>query len=151
MATTPVSPDQAPEVILVDVPVPPEKPVPESTSATTFFEALRVFVGQLHGRLEEIKKQGIPGRLEDYIGATTVTPEVEVEVNKMFGDHPLNGDQIAVTEFVRMALANAVKVIIGSVPPGADRESAIRKIREAKADCYQAITFGNVAGTGSAQ
>jgi hypothetical protein len=43
---------------------------------------------------------------------------------------------------VRAALATAVKVIVSVVPPGPDRRTAIRKIREARMDANSAITHG---------
>jgi hypothetical protein len=42
---------------------------------------------------------------------------------------------------VRTALGAALKVIIEEVPPSSDRDSAIRKLREARMDCNSAITF----------
>lgn len=76
--------------------------------------------------------------------ATTppVTQAMEKEVDAMFTYHPWTPDQAARGTEVRMALANAVKVILTNVPPGPDRSVAIRKIREARMDANSAITHG---------
>jgi hypothetical protein len=69
-----------------------------------------------------------------------VTPEVETMVDDMFTYHPWNEENIARGSVVRVALSDAVKAIINNVPPGPDRSTAIRKIREARMDCNSAIT-----------
>lgn len=74
--------------------------------------------------------------------ATEVTPEVEAAVDHMFQYQPWDAAQTAKGANVREALATAVKVILGSVPPCADRSVAIRKLRDARMDCNSAITHG---------
>ena len=73
---------------------------------------------------------------------TEVTPEVEKQVDEMFTYQPWTDEFVQKGTKVRVALANAVKVILAEVPPSADRTVAIRKIREARMDCNSAITHG---------
>lgn len=73
--------------------------------------------------------------------ATELTPEVEAEIEAMFHYQEWNRTQIAAGILVRNALADAVRIIIANVPPGGDRSTAIRKLREARMDCNSAITF----------
>lgn len=61
-------------------------------------------------------------------------------IEDMFSYHEWTDEQKEAGKFVREALAEAVKKILCSVPPSADRSSAIRKIREARMDCNSAIT-----------
>jgi len=74
--------------------------------------------------------------------AAGVTPEVSATVDDMFEYHPWTEPQVAAGKAVREALRNAVKVIIDNVPPSPDRTVAIRKLRDARADCNSAITHG---------
>ena len=74
--------------------------------------------------------------------ATEATDDVKETIVDMFDFHSWDTDKIARGKIVRIALENAVEVIIENVPPGPDRTVAIRKIREAKMDCNSAITHG---------
>lgn len=69
-----------------------------------------------------------------------VNPEVEAEVRDLFEYHQWTEKMQEKGEKVRKALADAVLEIIKNVPPGPDRDVAIRKIREARMDCNSAIT-----------
>jgi hypothetical protein len=80
--------------------------------------------------------------MADLTRASELTPELEKEVDAMFVYQPWDAAMEAKGVAVRQALATAVKVIIASVPPSADRSAAIRKIREARMDCNSAITHG---------
>lgn len=68
--------------------------------------------------------------------------EVSGEVDEMFKYHPWDSEQVHAGEYVRMALAEAVKKLLLHVPPCPDRSTAIRKIREARMDANSAITSG---------
>jgi hypothetical protein len=74
--------------------------------------------------------------------ATGLTDEVALCVDDMFTYRPWDQHQTAAGHNVRIALANAVKVIIANVPPCQDRSSAIRKLREAAWTANSAITHG---------
>ncbi len=78
----------------------------------------------------------------DFTRATEATEEVKEQIEDAFEYHPWDQAMIERGKKVRIALANAVAVIIDNVPPGPDRTVAIRKIREARMDCNSAITFG---------
>ena len=76
----------------------------------------------------------------DFTRATELTPEVERQIEDAFEYHAWDATKQALGAGVRRALAEAVRVIVASVPPSPDRSSAIRKIREARMDCNSAIT-----------
>ena len=76
----------------------------------------------------------------DFTRSTVVTPEVSDGIQDAFEYHEWDIKQVAQGRLVRDALIEAVKVIVGAVPPSADRTTAIRKIREARMDCNSAIT-----------
>lgn len=78
----------------------------------------------------------------DFTRATEVTPEVAAQVDDAFEYHSWTPDMIGHGKVVRSALSDAVKILIQHVPPGPDRSSAIRKIREARMDANSAITHG---------
>jgi len=65
---------------------------------------------------------------------------VDTTVDDMFTYHRWNDVQVEQGSRVREVLANAVKLIIRTVPAGPDRSAAIRKLREARMDCNSAIT-----------
>lgn len=71
-----------------------------------------------------------------------VNPEVEQEVRDLFEYHKWTDQMQEKGAKVREALILATLEIIRSVPPGPDRDVAIRKIREARMDCNSAITHG---------
>jgi hypothetical protein len=78
----------------------------------------------------------------DFTRADKLTPEVAEAVADAFDYHTWS-DQMAVKGAkIRVALANAVLVIIENAPPSPDRSAAIRKIREARMDANSAITHG---------
>jgi len=76
----------------------------------------------------------------DFTRATELTDDVIDQVHDAFSYHPWDPDQIVRGQSVREALERAVAVIIQNVPPGPDRTTAIRKIREARMDANSAIT-----------
>lgn len=76
----------------------------------------------------------------EFTKATVVTPEVEKAIDDAFDYQPWDEAKTAKGRAVRAALAHAVKIIVSSCPPCADRSTAIRKIREARMDCNSAIT-----------
>lgn len=78
----------------------------------------------------------------DFTRATELTLEVAAAIDDAFEYHPWSEDAIARGKMVRVALAEAVKTIVENVPPGPDRTTAIRKIREARMDANSAITHG---------
>lgn len=87
-------------------------------------------------------KHGNNKTMTDFTRATELTPEVESAIDDAFEYHGWSDEQQKSGKRVRAALADAVKVIIWSVPAGPDRTVAIRKIREARMDCNSAITHG---------
>lgn len=74
--------------------------------------------------------------------AREVNRNVEDAVHQLFDYAPWDEQQISAGERVRAALKLAVIEIIRNVPPGPDRTTAIRKIREARMDANSAITHG---------
>jgi len=78
----------------------------------------------------------------DFTRATEYTPEVAASINDAFEYHAWTQEMIARGTLVRKALVDAVAAIVVNVPPGADRSTAIRKIREARMDANSAITHG---------
>jgi len=78
--------------------------------------------------------------MADLNRATELSPEIVDAVDDMFEFHPWDEAMIERGKVVRRALSDAVKVIIATVPPSADRSTAIRKLREARMDCNSAIT-----------
>ena len=78
----------------------------------------------------------------DFTRSTVVDTQVSDSVDDAFEYHPWTSELIEKGKLVRKALSDAVKIIIGAVPPGPDRTVAIRKIREARMDCNSAITHG---------
>ena len=80
--------------------------------------------------------------MTDFTRATELTPEVEAAIDDAFEYHSWSPEQQAKGLRVRQALAASVKQMIIDVPPGPDRSTAIRKIREARMDANSAITHG---------
>lgn len=78
----------------------------------------------------------------DFTRATELTPEVAQAIEDAFDYHPWSPLQVEAGKEVRAALAHACKVIVSVVPPGPDRNAALRKIREARMDANSAITHG---------
>jgi hypothetical protein len=78
----------------------------------------------------------------DFNQADKMTPEIEAAVRGVFNYQPWSMEMEMKANLVREALANAVLVIVEQVPPGPDRTTAIRKIREARMDCNSAINHG---------
>lgn len=88
--------------------------------------------GTQYGRLKE----------ETINNATRRTEYIDEKVDDMFEYHSWTPEKVEAGKQVRAALANAVKIIIQHVPPGPDRSTAIRKVREARMDANSAITHG---------
>lgn len=78
----------------------------------------------------------------DFTRATTLTPEVEAEIDSAFEYHKWTPEQIEAGAKIRKALAEAVKAIVAGAPPSPDRSAAIRKCRDARMDANSAITHG---------
>lgn len=78
----------------------------------------------------------------DFTRATKLTPEVAAAIDDAFEYHAWTEEQVVSGKYIRHALADAVKTIVEHAPPGPDRSSAIRKIREARMDANSAITHG---------
>jgi hypothetical protein len=76
----------------------------------------------------------------DFTRARALTDEVAVAIDDAFEYHTWDEGMISAGKQVRGVLSGAVKMIISCVPPGPDRTTAIRKIREARMDCNSAIT-----------
>lgn len=69
--------------------------------------------------------------------ATDITND---ELKQVMDYHAWNEEKQAKGHMVRLALAEALRIIIRNVPPCPDRTVAIRKLREARMDCNSAIT-----------
>lgn len=82
----------------------------------------------------------LPSRLVDFTRAERLTPDVEASIEDAFDYHPWDQEKVQQGREVREALASAVKAIVRNVPPCPDRETAIRKLREARMDANSAIT-----------
>ncbi len=67
---------------------------------------------------------------------------VEQDIEVIFGVHDWNDEQKEASKPVREALVKAFKAIVQHVPPGPDRSSALRKLREAEWAANSAITHG---------
>jgi hypothetical protein len=80
--------------------------------------------------------------MADFTRATEVTPEVAVAIENAFEYHEWNDAQKVAGIRVRAALVAATKVIVANVPPSADRNVALRKVREAGMDAMSAIAHG---------
>lgn len=78
--------------------------------------------------------------IHDITKATSLTPEIEKEIEQMFEYQSWNDAQISKGKIIQSYLIAAVKVIIENVPSCPDRSTAIRKLREARMDCNSAIT-----------
>lgn len=78
----------------------------------------------------------------DFTRARSVTPEIDSAIDDAFEYHPWSDTQLGQGIAIRRALAIAVKVIVANAPPGPDRTTAIRKVREARMDANSAITHG---------
>lgn len=78
----------------------------------------------------------------DFTRATELTEEVAAAIDDAFEYHPWTADQVEIGKMVREKLASAVRCLVALVPPGPDRTTAIRKIREARMDANSAITHG---------
>lgn len=76
----------------------------------------------------------------DFTRATSLTPQVEAQIDDAFEYHSWSAAQQDAGTRVRRILAEAVKVLVADVPPCPDRSSAIRKLREARMDANSAIT-----------
>jgi hypothetical protein len=72
--------------------------------------------------------------------STELTPEAAATIEDMFEYHPWSTEQREAGRYVKRALTEAVKAIVENVPPCPDRSVAIRKLREARADCNSAIS-----------
>lgn len=78
--------------------------------------------------------------MPDFTRATSLTPEVAAAIDDAFHYHKWDEAQSTAGQYVREAMATAVKVLVQYVPPSPDRSAAIRKIREARMDANSAIT-----------
>lgn len=71
---------------------------------------------------------------------TIATEEVRAVIHDMFEYHAWDAYKQECGGRVREALEKAAIVIVANVPPGPDRTTAIRKLREARMDANSAIT-----------
>lgn len=69
--------------------------------------------------------------------ATSITDD---EVKDIMDYHKWSDDQIKTGQAIREAIGVALKIIINTIPPCADRSAAIRKLRDARMDANSAIT-----------
>jgi hypothetical protein len=76
----------------------------------------------------------------DFTRARELTTEVAEAIDEAFLYQPWTHKMTARGVAVRVALADAVKIIVANAPPCPDRTTAIRKIREARMDANSAIT-----------
>lgn len=75
------------------------------------------------------------------IDVNVATSCSDEDIKDIMTFHPWDEEMITKGSKVRTAIGEALKVIIEEVPPSSDRDSAIRKLREARMDCNSAITF----------
>jgi hypothetical protein len=73
--------------------------------------------------------------------AAEITPEIVAAVERTFAYQPWDAEMIQRGEAVRRALADAVLVIIASVPPGPTRTRALNMCVDARMLANAAITF----------
>ncbi len=76
----------------------------------------------------------------DFTRAAELTPQVEDSIKDAFERHPWHQDKEDKAAMVRVSMVNLVRLIVANIPPSPDRSAAIRKIREARADCDNALT-----------
>ena len=81
-----------------------------------------------------------PFDLRDPNTAVELTPEVDSALFGMFVFQPWNEEQVERGRRVTLALLDAARALIKYVPPGPDRSTALRKLREARMDANSAIT-----------
>jgi len=75
--------------------------------------------------------------------AEAATEQVEEALELLFDDPILSEDeQKRRAAAVRFALVATAKVIIDNVPTGADRQMALKKLREIRHDCNEALLTG---------
>lgn len=75
------------------------------------------------------------------IDVNTATSCSDEDIKDIMTSHRWDEGMVAKGEKVRDAIGAALKVVIEVVPPSPDRDSAIRKLREARMDSNSAITF----------
>lgn len=78
--------------------------------------------------------------MENKINLNQATSITDEQLSDVMAYHPWNETKIAQGNKIRVALGEALRVIIENVPPSLDRSVAIRKLREARMDCNSAIT-----------
>lgn len=69
--------------------------------------------------------------------ATSINDE---EVKDIMDYHKWSDEQIKIGQAISESIGAALKIIINTVPPCADRSAAIRKLRDARMDANSAIT-----------
>lgn len=74
------------------------------------------------------------------VNLNTATSLNNEEVKQVMDYHAWDDKRVAKGLEVRIALGNALAVIVENVPPCPDRSAAIRKLRECRMDCNSAIT-----------
>ena len=84
-------------------------------------------------------------RTSQYLNSATPKTQQELDLvhegaEDCFTYHAWTKEQVDIGSKVRAALQSAFEVIIENVPPGPDRSTALRKIREARMDANSAIT-----------
>lgn len=67
---------------------------------------------------------------------------IEERIENWFVYHPATPDQAAKYEAIRAAGKNLALTIVASAPDSADRNAALRKVREAVATANAAIACG---------
>lgn len=70
----------------------------------------------------------------------TATSATDNDIKDIMDYHSWTPEQVENGQKIRKALGVALKLIIETVPPSADRSAAIRKLRDARMDCNSAIT-----------
>lgn len=70
----------------------------------------------------------------------TATSATDEDIKDVMDYHEWTPEQVKSGVAIREALGVALKLIVETVPPSADRSAAIRKLRDARMDCNSAIT-----------
>lgn len=77
---------------------------------------------------------------EKKVNLNTATSISDAQLNDVMSYHPWTPEKIEKGTKIREVLGNALRIIIETVPPCADRSAAIRKLRDCRMDCNSAIT-----------
>lgn len=75
--------------------------------------------------------------------ADRVDEEVQRAIYEVFGDtKPTGESEEQRAAYVKLALIETAKTIVGAVPGGADRNNCIKMLRDIRRICNEAIAMG---------